>query len=127
VPDLEVEWVYSNTASGGLVEGSIRQVQPGEPYHLFATLSLARTDSPAAKEHIIELRSRVTEFSLKVKGPIDQVVLDPDRDILMWRPEYASASPVFVIWIALAILAAAIPVAVRARRGARRSSQGRAG
>jgi hypothetical protein len=119
VPELELEWAYSNTAHGGLVEGSIRQVQPGEPYHLFVNLSLARTGSPKAEERVVELRSRVTEFSLNVEGRIDEVALDPNRDILIWRPEYASSSPFLVIWIALAALAVAMPVAVRAMRRAR--------
>ena len=89
-PELELQWAYSRTDRGGLVEGTIRQIQTGEPYHLFVTLAVAGSGSPVGGEHVVELRSRLTEFSLAVDERVDEIVLDPHHHILMWRPEYRS-------------------------------------
>ncbi len=91
-PELELQWDYSSTDRGGLIEGTIRQIQTGEPYHLFLTLGLAGSGSPVGGEHVVELRERLTEFSLAVDERVDEVVLDPPHHILMWRPEYEESS-----------------------------------
>jgi hypothetical protein len=89
-PELELQWAYSRTDRGGLVEGTIRQIQEGEPYHLLLTLGLNGSGSTVGGEHVVELRSRLTEFSLAVDEKVDEIILDPHHHILMWRPEYRS-------------------------------------
>jgi aminopeptidase N len=115
-PELELQWAYSRTDRGGLVEGAIRQVQTGEPYHLFVTLALAGSGSSVGGEHVVELRSQTTEFSLEVDAEIDEVILDPHHHILMWRPEYGSSPLIPFFWAAAAVLLVAMLVWVRRRK-----------
>ena len=109
-PELELQWTYSPTDRGGLVEGTIRQIQEGEPYHLPLTLELTRSGSPVGGEHVVELRSRLTEFSLAVEERVDEIVLDPHYQILMWRPEYRSFPRKLIFWAAGAIWLVAVLV-----------------
>ena len=115
-PDLELQWTYSRSDRGGLVEGSIRQIQPGEPYHLFVTLAMALSGSPVSEDHVVEIRTRLTEFSVVVKESVDDIVLDPHHHILMWRPEYESSSLSAVLWVAIVALAVAMLVFFRRRK-----------
>jgi aminopeptidase N len=99
-PELELQWAFSPTDQGGLVEGTIRQVQTGEPYHLLVTLAPTRSGSSVGGEHVVEITERRTEFSLAVDERVDEIVLDPHHHILMWRPEYRSLPWKRLIFIA---------------------------
>jgi hypothetical protein len=121
-PELELQWAYSPAGRGGLVEGAIRQIQEGEPYHLFVTPALARSGSSVGGEHVVELRSRLTEFSLAVDERVDEIVLDPHYHILMWRPEYRSSPRKLILWAAGAIWLVAVLVFHYRRWKARRKS-----
>ena len=124
-PELELQWAYSPTDRGGLVEGTIRQVQEGEPYHLSLTLGLARSGSPVAAEHVVELRSGLTEFSLAVDERVDEIVLDPHHHILMWKPEYGSSSRLIpIVGAAVAFWLIALLVFFRRRQTRRKPRQG---
>jgi len=114
-PELELQWTFSRTDRCGLVEGTIRQIQEGEPYHLSVTLALTRSGSPVGEEHVVELRSRLAEFSLAVDGKVDEIVLDPHHHILMWRPEYRSFRLKPIFWAAGAIWLVAVLIYHRRR------------
>lgn len=111
-PELELDW----TDRGGLIEGTIRQVQEGEPYHLFVTLATARSGSPELEEHVVELRTHVTDFSLAVEGSVEEIVLDPHHHILMWRPEYRQSLLIPILGGAFGALAIGTLVLLWRRR-----------
>ena len=66
--------------------------------------------TPVGGEHVVELRSRLTEFSLAVDERVDEIVLDPHHQILMWRPEYGSSPRKLILWAAGAIWLVAVLV-----------------
>jgi len=60
------------------------------------TLAAAGSGSPGGGEHVVELRSHLTEFPLAVDEKGDEIGRDPHHHILMWRPEYTSFPAVLV-------------------------------
>ena len=64
----------------------ISQAQPGEPYHL--ELDVALAGSAGTERHRVTLRERVTKVHLTSPTTPDEVLLDPDHELLIWKPEY---------------------------------------
>jgi hypothetical protein len=77
--------------------------------------------TPVGGEHVVELRSRLTEFSPAVDERVDEIVLDSHYRILMWRPEYGSSPRKLILWAAGAIWLVAILVFFRRWKARRKS------
>ena len=81
-PILDVEW---KPAEGGL-DAVITQTQPGKPYHL--ELEVAVDGSAGTDRTNVTLRARQTHVHLTAVGEPSAVRLDPDHQLLIWKPEY---------------------------------------
>ncbi len=81
-PILECEW----TADGNRALVRIRQVQPGEPYHL--PLEVAVDTAAGRRVHAVELESRESSFTLASDAPPTGVELDPRHRLLIWTDDY---------------------------------------
>jgi len=81
-PILECDW----SADGDRALVSIRQVQPGEPYHL--PLEVAVDSAAGRRLHSLELEQRESSFSLPGAAPPTGVELDPRHRLLIWTSEY---------------------------------------
>ena len=81
-PALEVDWEELGIG----IEGTLRQVQEGEPYHLFVELVVVTEDGRAT--HVVETTGKDTPFELPVDvQPLD-VEIDPWHRILRWTEDY---------------------------------------
>lgn len=81
-PLLEHDW--SVAGSSALVR--VRQVQPGEPYHL--PLEIAVDSAAGRKLHRVELTRAEASFALAGDGTPIGVVLDPRHRLLIWTEAY---------------------------------------
>jgi aminopeptidase N len=81
-PVLEHEW----SDEAGRAAVTIRQLQPGEPYHLALEVAV---DSAAGRQvALVELCEREQRFVLESDGPPTGVVLDPRHRLLTWTSDY---------------------------------------
>jgi hypothetical protein len=89
-PVIEIDWNAAleppGQASSERIEVVVRQVQDGEPYHLPLELSIDTVADPCRR--IVELSKREETFVLETPARATCVRLDPDRRLLLWRPEY---------------------------------------
>jgi aminopeptidase N len=81
-PILEHEW----SAGGGSALVRVRQVQPGEPFHL--PLEIAVESAAGRKSHRVELSEREARFTLPCDAAPTGVELDPHHRLLIWTSEY---------------------------------------
>jgi len=81
-PILEHEW----SAEGDRVLVRIRQVQPGEPFHL--PLEIAVDSAAGRRLHPVVLAEREASFTLPGDSPPTGVELDPRHRLLIWTSEY---------------------------------------
>ena len=86
-PDLEVEWSVS---AAGTVEGIVRQLQPADPYDLDVDLLATAADGHEVGSVVLQVSDRETPFSLPVRDPATELIVDPDYRILRWLPEYGN-------------------------------------
>ncbi len=81
-PILECEW----SADGGAALVRIRQVQPGEPFHL--PLEVAVDSAAGRRTHAVELEERESSFTLAGDAPPTGVELDARHRLLIWTSDY---------------------------------------
>jgi len=88
-PVLDVSWSPAHHGPEDEVVVHIRQ-QTETPYHLFLDI---RVDGDAGScTQRVELVDTNHSFSLRSMGKPTDVILDPERDLLIWRPEYLDAA-----------------------------------
>ncbi|MCP4290793.1 MAG: M1 family metallopeptidase [bacterium] len=85
-PRIEVAWTM---ADNNQVQIDLKQSRDYPPFNLDLELELIGEDGSKTRETI-----RVSEYDttvhLNVPAKIDEVVVDPDRDYLLWRPSYST-------------------------------------
>ena len=82
-PSLTAEW---ESMDDGQVVLTVSQIQEGEPYDL--DLEIEVQTSEGSQRHALELREREARLELTVAGEVTGVLLDPDRRLLIWKPQY---------------------------------------
>ncbi len=85
-PILEYEWECERSADGDRALVRIRQMQPGEPYHL--PLEIAVDSAAGRRVHRVELEERESSFTLASDAPPSGVELDPHHRLLIWTSDY---------------------------------------
>ena len=77
---------HSALANG---ESVIRLSQPeeGELFELDLELELQLADGSSRRERV-RVVERVTTLTRSLASQIVEVTLDPERELLLWRPEY---------------------------------------
>jgi len=83
-PWFKVDWT---TVDEGRVEIVLTQPEKVEPFALDLDLELSFAEGEAQRL-TAEVRERETRLTCDVPGPVTAVELDPDRDLLIWRPDY---------------------------------------
>lgn len=83
-PILECEW----SAQGEHALVKVRQVQPGEPYHL--PLEIAVDSAAGRRVHVVELAEREASFELPLDAAPTGVELDPRHRLLIWTSDYGA-------------------------------------
>jgi len=81
-PILDCDW----SAEGDATRVRVRQVQPGEPYHL--PLEIALDSAAGRRVHAVELAERESSFLLASDAPASGVELDPQHRLLIWTSDY---------------------------------------
>ena len=71
----------------GLVEVTVTQTQPGEPYHLDLDIGFIGKDLDI-ETRTVELTEMMQSFEFKLNGVPDSIELDPFNKLLVWKPEY---------------------------------------
>ena len=85
-PVLQAEF---EPAGDGKVKLCIAQVQRGKPYHLRVDVRLLLADG-SSSDHLVEIEELETEIELLVKGEVEDLVLDPEHRLFIWKPEYGN-------------------------------------
>ena len=83
-PILELDW----SADGARALVHVRQVQPGEPYHL--PLEIAVDSAAGRRVHVVELAESEASFTLPGDAPPTGVELDPRHRLLIWTSDYGT-------------------------------------
>ena len=83
-PFIDVSW---SELGDGRVELSLKQTQDSPPFALALELELISEDG-AVRRKEIQLSSRATRMKISVPSGLAEVKVDPDRDLLIWRPTY---------------------------------------
>ena len=93
-PVLEVDWwslrrqpADRRQMPTGAAQLELRQVQPGEVYHLDLEVRFTLRDSSTVLD-TLHLRDREQSFELEFPSRVLDVEVDPDQKLLLWRPKY---------------------------------------
>ena len=93
-PVLEVDWwslrrqpADRRQMPTGAAQLELRQVQPGEAYHLDLEVRFTLRDSTTVLD-TLHLRDREQSFELEFPSRVLDVEVDPDQKLLLWRPKY---------------------------------------
>ena len=70
----------------GQVVLTVSQIQEGKPYDLDLEIEVQTSEGP--QRHALELREREARLELTVAGEVTGVLLDPERRLLIWKPQY---------------------------------------
>lgn len=84
-PVLTLEWHMSATGTAVLIQATQRQ--EGAVFQLPVELELTYASGETTRR-FINLSQREQIFSLPVSSTVTSVALDPDRQLLIWRPSY---------------------------------------
>jgi aminopeptidase N len=84
-PMLRIDW-WSIDRGGG-IEIGVEQLQPGEPFEIPLTVAVTLKDGSVAR-HVLDLSSQSQRFTLPTVSRPMSLQIDPDNDVLLWRPEY---------------------------------------
>ena len=80
---MEAEW---EPAGEGRIAVVVRQIQKAEPYDL--DLDVLLIGAEASARHTIRISGLETRVELDAAGEVQDVKLDPDYRLLVWKPEY---------------------------------------
>ena len=83
-PRFEVAW---SPPDGERVEIVLTQPEGGEPFSLDLEIELTFAEHEPRRVPA-EIRGRDTKLVVEVPAPVVGVELDPDRELLLWRPAY---------------------------------------
>jgi aminopeptidase N len=86
-PRIDVSW---SKLGDNQVEILLSQKQDSAPFELDLELEIVLEDGSTQRE-TVQLHGRETGAVLSVPSEISSVVLDPDRDLLIWRDSYIAA------------------------------------
>jgi hypothetical protein len=93
-PVLEMDWwslrrqpADRRQTPTGAAQLKLRQVQPGEAYHLDLEIRFTLRDSTTVLD-TLHLRDREQSFELEFPSRVLGVEVDPDQKLLLWRPKY---------------------------------------
>jgi len=89
-PRLDVSW---SDLDGGRSEMFLSQMQNSPPFDLNLELELVLEDGTTQRE-AVRIHGRETRTVLSLPTKLSSVTLDPDRDLLIWRPAYAAGPSV---------------------------------
>ena len=105
-PRIDVAW---STPEVDRVEFVLTQQADVDPFDLDLVVELEFEDGSTKRERVVvsEMESR---FSVTTASAISAITLDPDRDLLIWRPAYDA--PPSVDGVALAAMAPWVDVSV---------------
>ena len=89
-PRIEAKW---SMVADDQVQVVLDQKNEGEPFMLDIELELLFDDGTTRRE-IASLSDRQTKMVHKVPTGVIDVLIDPDRDLLLWRPTYTEVPSV---------------------------------
>ena len=87
-PVLDLAWSPDVHGAEHKAAVHVRQ-QTEDPYHLFLDVRIDGEDG--TRTHRVELSDSKQSFLLRSAGNPKHVILDPERDLLIWRPAYLDA------------------------------------
>ncbi len=85
-PSIEVTWANSGDNQ---VQIELEQTPDYPPFTLALELDITSEDGSILRE-TVELSEHSTSVRLAVPTAVTDVVIDPDRDFLLWRPSYSN-------------------------------------
>jgi hypothetical protein len=83
-PRFDVDW---SVADDERVEIVITQVSSETPFELDLVVEIAFANDTTRRKRL-QVKERETSFALEAPASVSAVTLDPDRDLLIWRPAY---------------------------------------
>ena len=128
-PVLEMDWwslrrqpADRRQTPTGAAQLKVRQVQPGEVYHLDLEVRFTLRDSSTVLD-TLHLRDREQSFELEFPSRVLDVEADPNQKLLLWRPKYGPRPWCVTLSEVKGTMAAMVPFAslrvTRIRRSAR--------
>ncbi len=85
-PVLEAEF---EAVGDGKVKLRIVQEQRGKPYHLRVDVRLILADGTES-DQLVEIEGWETEIELVVSGEVEDLIIDPEHRLFIWKPEYGN-------------------------------------
>ncbi len=82
-PILDVTWEALDAET---VRVEIVQTQAGGPFDLWLDVDVV--SGSRTTRHVVPLTDERLEIELSSPGSVTEVLLDPDHELLLWRPEY---------------------------------------